>query len=392
MVERTLALPGNHSFFLFGARGTGKSTLIRTWLAGLKLPPDQFLKLDLLDPELEHEFAVRPTSLRERVLCRGKKLKWVVLDEVQKVPDLLNVVHALIEENKGLYFALTGSSARKIRRGGANLLAGRAFDFRLYPFSVDELGARFDLHEALEWGTLPALLSLKSDLDRRRFLRAYSHTYLREEIVAEQIVRNVDRFRSFLPVAAQADGTILNFSRISRQSGVDEKSISRFFEILVDTLVGFYLEPYHRSVRKRQYQKPKFYFFDSGVARAMAEQLDANLVAGTSAYGMAFEHFFIVELLRRIDYLEREVRLSFLKTSSGAEVDLIVEKGRGAPLLVEIKSATRLTDDHLKNLELVKPDFPKSRRIVAYCGKERRSLGSGIEALPWMTALKEILA
>jgi predicted AAA+ superfamily ATPase len=124
----------------------------------------------------------------------------------------------------------------------------------------------------------------------------------------------------------------------------------------------------------------------------MAEQLDANLVAGTSAYGMAFEHFFIVELLRRIDYLEREVRLSFLKTSSGAEVDLIVEKGRGAPLLVEIKSATRLTDDHLKNLELVKPDFPKSRRIVAYCGKERRSLGSGIEALPWMTALKEILA
>lgn len=382
--------PHSNSFFLFGARGTGKTTSLQTWMRELLCPSNGILYLDLLDPDLESELSVRPAALQERVVGAGKQIQWVVIDECQKVPKILDVVHSLIESKK-LKFALTGSSARKLKRGGANLLAGRAFEFHLHPLTAAELGKQFDLLDAIMWGILPKIFDLDSNQNKKRFLKAYTHMYLREEIIAEQIVRNIDRFRHFLPVAAQSNGTILNFSEIARQSGVDEKSVAHFFEILVDTLIGFYLEPFHRSVRKRQYQKPKFYFFDSGVTRAMAQQLDQNIVAGTSLYGHCFEHFFILELMRQIEYQEREIKLSYLESSQGVEVDLIIEKSASEIILLEIKSSESVIEDHWRNLELIASDFPASRRIVAYRGNVRRQVGNGIDVLPWQAAIEEIL-
>ena len=196
MVNRLVNLSENNSFFLFGARGTGKSTLLKS---------KDFLKnaffIDLLQPDVEELYSLRPQLLHEQAQTMKAK-SWIVIDEIQKVPKLLDTVHSLIE-NKKVYFALTGSSARKIKRGGGNLLAGRAFVFSIFPFTARELQAEFDLIKALEWGTLPKLTEFEKENDRARFLRTYAQVYLKEEILVEQLVRNLDPFRLFLPIAAQ---------------------------------------------------------------------------------------------------------------------------------------------------------------------------------------------
>jgi predicted AAA+ superfamily ATPase len=192
-----------------------------------------------------------------------------VIDEVQKNPKLLDVVHLEIEKKKNIQFILSGSSARKLKRGSANLLAGRAFTFHLFPLTNFEIGSTFDLQHALEFGTLPKLLEYSVDLDCTRFLKAYVKTYLKEEIIAEQIVRKVEPFQDFLEVCAQMNGKIINFSKIATEVGVDEKTVKTYIDILADTLIGFYLPPFHRSIRKRQRIAPKFYLMDTGVKRAL---------------------------------------------------------------------------------------------------------------------------
>lgn len=386
MYKRLCNLSQSHSYFLFGARGTGKSTLLNQFYSDLK---SQTLWIDLLEPEMEQTLSMTPSKLTEMINAQENPVTCVVLDEIQKIPKLLDVVHSLIEKKK-ICFALTGSSARKLKRGQANLLAGRAFQFKLFPLTFMELGNDFNLEKVLQWGSLPEIFHLKSDADRQRFLQAYTQTYLKEEILVEQIIRKIQPFRAFLEVAAQSNGDIINFSKIGRQAGLDPKSVERYFDILNDTLLGFYLEPYSKSIRKRQSQHPKFYFFDTGVVRALTRELDVKLKPQTYAFGKAFEHLVVLEIFRLNEYFEKDFKISYLRTKNNLEIDLILEKP-SVIILIEIKSSQQIVQDHLTSLRSLSHEFPNAKKFVL-CLEPRPRLVDGIKIIHWQEGLKEILA
>jgi len=348
MFPRSINPSESSSFLLLGPRGTGKSTLLRDRFAGRRT-----IWIDLLDPETEHRFSLQPAALRELVAA-APAVEWVVIDEIQKVPALLDVVHGCIEgpagKGRGVRFAMTGSSARRLKRGAVNLLAGRAFVHHLYPLTARELGPEFELSRCLRFGTLPAVLAFDADADRMEFLRAYARTYLKEEVWSEHLIRRLDPFRRFLEVAAQCNGEILNLSNIARDVGVDHKTVGGYFEILEDTLLGFMLEPWHASVRKRQRQAPKFWWFDAGVARALAGTLTVDVVPRSGGFGRAFEHFVIAEIVRAADYARSDFRFFYLRTKDDAEIDLIVERPDHRILAIEVKLGATVDDDDVKNL------------------------------------------
>lgn len=383
MINRSLTIRDNYSFFLFGARGVGKSTFLKA-----VLPSGETHFLDLLDYELETTFLNRPSAFRERIEALPPHIRWVVVDEVQKLPFLLDEVHRQIERDKNRYFALTGSSARKLKRGKANLLAGRALVNTLYPLSVSELGERFDLQEALECGTLPALLSLEDASGKRDYLSAYAQTYLKEEIQMEGLTRDLPSFRRFLPLAATANGETLSWSNFAQDVGVDAKTIRSYFEILEDTLVGFLLPAYRRSLRKRQKTHPKFYFFDPGVKRALAGQLTVPLASGTSEYGRAFEHFWILELQRANAYLKKDYSFSYFATND-VEVDLVVERPGKPVLLVEIKSSERVRDAEIRAVDTLASELKGAEAVCISCETERRKVGN-VLVVPWREALDAV--
>lgn len=236
---------------------------------------------------------------------------------------------------------MTGSSARKLKSSATNLLTGRAFVYCLYPYSFLELGNKFDLNHALNWGTLPEVIELHNDEERQQFFMSYAHTCLKEKISAEQVVRNLAPFRKFLEVAAQCDGKIVNYTNITRDVKKNDKIVKSYFQVLEDTLIGFFLDPYDRLVRKRQSEKTKFYFFDTGVVRV----LSVPLVSDNHQYGNAFEHFIIIESLRLGGYFQPEYRFSHIRTSSGVEVDLVIERPGKTTLFIEIKSSNQVTSD-----------------------------------------------
>jgi uncharacterized protein len=376
-----------NSFFLFGARGTGKTTLVRNLFAA-----SHCLHIDLLDPMVERTFSLNPTLLKERILGLVPRPEVIVIDEVQKVPALLDVVHSLIESDQ-IVFALTGSSARKLKAGGANLLAGRAFLYELFPLTFLEMESDFNLNQALQWGTLPKICALTNDEMKFEFLNAYAQIYLKEEVWGEQLVRNLLPFRKFLMIAAQQNGKICNFTKIAREIGADFNTVKKYFQILEDTLLGFYLEPYHESVRKRQKQSPKFFLFDLGVARALSETLDVKLKPQTSAYGEAFENFLISEIHRLNRYFKTGYQLCSLLTQDGAEIDLILQKSGRPPILIEIKSSSNVSiKDDLKHLQKLLPDFPTG--TVAFCFSQDpspRQVGP-ILVLPWKQGIQRIFA
>jgi len=384
MVQRSLNIFKNNSFFLFGARGTGKTRLITDLI-----PASACIYIDLLDPAQYEQFLVDPSRLTRLINARDPHIEWIIVDEVQKVPPLLDIAHACIEKYH-IKFALTGSSARKLKRGGANLLAGRAYTYHLYPFTADELGADFDLDRCLAWGTLPKPYTADTNEERALFLRSYVHTYLREEIQVEQLVRRLDPFRRFLSVAAQMNGTLINFSNIARDVGSTTPTVQSYFQILEDTLLGFYLEPYHLSVRKRQKEAPKFYFFDIGVQRALAELLTLPLVESSYGYGKTFEHFIILELHRRSSYLQNDFKFSFLVTKDDAEIDLIVERPGRKTIIVEIKSTTTVREDHVVALRRFLPDFKNSEGICLSRDQTAQKFGE-VMCLPWDQGILKIL-
>jgi predicted AAA+ superfamily ATPase len=371
----------NEHFFLFGPRGTGKSTLLHTVFQA-----STTLFFDLLDPELEDEFARFPQSFRAKVLGAPPSITHIVVDEIQKVPKLLDVVHSLIE-GSGKIFVLTGSSARKLKRGGANLLAGRAQVLELHPLSALELKDSFSLDECLAFGSLPKAVAAVSEQSRRRFLSAYALTYLKEEIQAEQIVRNLDPFRRFLEVAAQMAGKIINYASIAGDVGVDEKTVKSYYQILEDTLIGRFLEPYHTSIRKRLSQKPKFYLFDTGVQRSLSRSLTIPVVDGTSAYGELFEAFFINECFKLNHYREKDFSFSYLMTRDEVEIDLVVERPGASVLLFEIKSAKHVEEKHLASLRTLGAEFPDAERVCVARVATPES-HDGIIVLPWLMALE----
>lgn len=382
LISRHLQLPSDRHFFLFGPRNTGKSTLIKT-----RYDSGHSLWIDLLNPAIEERYASDPSILKAEVSALTRSTTHVVIDEVQKIPKLLDLVHQLIEETDKI-FILTGSSARKLRHGGANLLAGRAFVYHLYPFSSFELGEAFNLEDALRWGTLPAISKMKTDDEKMRFLQAYSQTYLKEEIWLEQFIRKLDPFRKFLEVSAQSSGKIINVSNIAKDVGVDDKTVAQYFSILEDTLIGFFLEPFQHSFRKRLSKKPKFYYFDTGVTRSLSRMLSVPLVRSTSAYGDAFEHFIILECIRLASYFHSEYRFSYLKTKDDAEIDLVVERPGEKILFIEIKSSSNVVNSDLSTLAILAKDFGDCEAIC-FSQDERAKRYGDITVYPWQIGIKK---
>jgi predicted AAA+ superfamily ATPase len=381
--DRLLRLGQTNSFFLFGARGTGKSTLLKELFARC----DQILWIDLLRRDLEDRYAREPELLYQEIKERRGAVDWVVIDEIQKLPKLLDTVHRCLESDEFSppRFALTGSSARKLKHGGANLLAGRAFVRHLHPLISSELGPDFELEDILNHGALPGRFAFVCDEDRHDFLSAYALTYLNEEVWAEHLVRKLDPFRRFLEVAAQSNGKVVNFRKTAADVGADEKTVKRYYQILEDTLVGVLLEAHHTSRRKRLVKAPKFYFFDLGVVRALARTLRQRIVPGTYAYGSAFEHFYIMEVLRRNDYGKADFRLTWMQTESGVEVDLVLERPGRPHALIEVKSGTRCDEEDAKALRNLRTTFDSSECFVVSNDPVDREQ-DGVHYLHWSTS------
>lgn len=378
MIQRIIQLPDKQSFFLFGPRQTGKSSLIQSRLG------DSAWTVSLLHSEDYTRYAKHPGQYRLDVAEKQKSgITRFVLDEVQRVPELLNEVHALLEQFPACQFIMLGSSARKLMRGGANLLGGRAVRRFLFPFTRQELGDTFRLDNALRFGTLPPLTDL-SDTDKQDILRAYSDTYLREEIQMEGLVRNLGGFYRFLEVAASASGEMLNFTNIARECQLQARSVLSYYEILEDTLIGFRLLPWLKSERKRLVAHPKFYFFDTGITNAinrrLAEPPDSRL------YGRLFEHFMILEAYRHIHYSASESRLFFWRTNTGAEVDLLMEKHGRLTGAFEFKSAMEVGGDDFSGLRAFRTDNPEVPLTVVYRGLHPYET-DGIRVIPWQQFL-----
>lgn len=383
MISRITNLSNSQSFFLFGPRGSGKSTLLKSFFKNKNT-----LWYDLLNQKVEFELSRDPDSVLEQ--WKSKKSEWIVIDEVQKNPRLLDVAHRGIEEYK-IKFALTGSSARKLKKDGANLLAGRAASFKFGPFSAIELGSRFNLEKSLKYGMLPLFWSDQSlsAVDYSRSLYAYVSTYLKEEVASEQLVRQLEPFRRFLFCAAQMNGRIINYSKIERDAAISPSQSARHFEILVDTLIGEYLEPYDQSIRKRQTQKSKFYFFDTGVVRALNDSVDELIKESTYEYGELFETFLINEFFKLRNFLEKRWKFSYLRTKDDVEIDLIIEKPRGKPILIEIKSTSDLKKDSFSTFKKIAKDFKGSDKYVL-SNTDRNFEYEDIHCLHWKDGLKKI--
>ncbi len=370
MFKRSLELPapGTESFFLWGPRQTGKSTLLRSSYGSGHW-------VDLLRADEFRRYTTRPERLRQELDSSGvEKGAQIVIDEIQKVPALLDEVHWMIE-NRGWCFALCGSSARKVKRGAANLLGGRAVRYELHGLTAAELKSDFDLDRILNRGYLPRIYESRRPWP---MLDSYVADYLKEEIAAEGLVRNLPTFSEFLDVASLSDGEIVNFSTVARECGVSSHTAKSYFQILEDTLLGRWLPAYRKRPKRRVIGAPKFYFSDVGVVNRLARR--GEVLAGSESYGKAFENWVFHELTAFLVYREREERLSYWRLASGIEVDFVVGD---MAVAIEAKSSERISSDHLKALRTIVDDHPRIGSRVVVCREPRaRKTNDGIEILP----------
>jgi uncharacterized protein len=376
MFNRSLRLPvsGQETFFLWGPRQTGKSTLLR------RAFPDAYW-VDLLKADEFRRYVERPELLREELAARPGS-EQVVIDEVQKVPRLLDEVHWL-HENRGTQFALCGSSARKVRRGAANLLGGRAVRYELFGLTANELGRDFNLDRMLNHGFLPRIYQAER---ARRLLEAYVGDYLKQEVAAEGLVRNLPVFSHFLDAAALSDADLVNFSNIARDCGVSSHTVKAYFGILEDTLLGRWLPGYTKRPKRRVIAAPKFYFADAGVVNHLARR--GALERSGELFGKAFESWVFHELCAYNAYREAFARFSYWRLASGIEVDFIVDSMK---LAIEAKASARIGSDHLRGLRQLAIDQPKVlRRVVVSLESKRRTTEDGIEILPVAAFVKEL--
>lgn len=367
MFERRLNLPppGTETFFLWGPRQTGKSTLLRGAYP-------EALWIDLLKSEESRRYLQNPERLREEIAARP--VDQVVIDEIQKVPALLDEIHWLME-NGGPSFALCGSSARKVKRGAANLLGGRAVRYELFGLSAVEIGAEVDLDRLLNHGYLPRVYLSERPT---RLLNSYVSDYLREEVLAEALVRDAPVFAEFLTLAALTDTEQVNFSNIAREAGTSGPTVKAYFEILVDTLLGRWLQPYRRRPKRRVSAAAKFYFADVGVVNYLARR--GTLSRRSELYGKAFENWIHHELTTYAAYSESFAELSYWRLSTGAEVDFIVND---MELAVEAKATAKVTDHHLRGMrELARDHAEVRQRVVVSLEDRSRKTGDGILVVP----------
>lgn len=372
-INRTLnikELVSKKSYFLFGPRAIGKSSLIKHDLG------DQALTIDLLHSELYMRLMDNPSQLESMIELNQKP--FVVIDEIQRVPELLNEVHRLIE-NKQIRFLLTGSSARKLKRQGVNLLAGRARQAELFPLTYHEL-SNFNLQRYLQYGGLPmVVLSDEPEED----LDAYVHAYLEEEIKAEALVQKLPAFGRFLQLSALTSGSTLNFTAIANDAGVSSATLREYYQILEDTFLGFLVLPWQHSVKRKAVATARFYYFDTGVKNRLAQM--RSIPEQTDLFGQAFEHFIAMELRAYLSYTRKKLPLCFWRTSDGHEVDFVI----GDQVAIEIKSSKKMSAKHLKGLKYLREEG----RIERYYLVSQDPIAlkqDGIYILPWDNFIKRL--
>lgn len=358
------------SIFFWGARQTGKSTL-------LKIIFPNALVFDLLLTDVYNRLLTSPEYLRETILAQKKQL--VIIDEIQRIPVLLNEIHWLIV-NHNIQFILSGSSPRKILRSGENLLGGRALRYSLYPLSYSEI-PNFDLDKALNNGLLPRHYLSENP---KRLIEAYIGNYLQDEIVAEAKIRNVAVFAKFLYAAAFSQGEIVNFTAIASDCGVSAVTIKEYFQILEDTLIGYFIPVYQKKPKRRVIKAPKFYFFDLGIVNHLIKR--GKIEKGSELYGHAFESFIFQELIAHKHYSGIEYSISYWRTSSQLEVDFILGNNEVA---IEIKSSSNITSKHLNGLRAFMEEYEVKKSIVV-CMEPMARIVNGIEILPWNDFLSRL--
>ncbi len=364
----------NKSIFLFGPRQTGKTFLIRE-----TLPDSPYYNLLLADLYLR--LSRRPQLLREELLARKNPPRGpVVIDEIQKLPMLLDEVHNLIED-RGMRFILTGSCARKLRRGGANLLGGRARTRYLYPLVSREIPG-FELDKALNTGTIPSMyLSEEPEQD----LLAYCGTYLQEEILAEGLIRNIGNFSRFLQIAALSSAELLNFENVASDCGVPSRTVREYFRVLEDTLIGCLVHPYKKTSKRKAVSRPKFYLFDVGVSNSIAGR--KALAPKTELYGKALEQFIFTEIRAYLSYAGDRRQLTFWRSRSGYEVDFLI----GDDTAIEVKATDLVTGKHLKGLRALAEEKQFANRIVVSLDSSPRDIGD-VSVLPVHRFLENLWA
>lgn len=380
MFNRILKLPlnGQNSLFLFGPRGTGKTSWIKSHLKNE-------LYLDLLEISLYSDLIANPGRLESLIPPDFKN--WVVIDEVQRVPELLNEVHRLIESKK-IRFLLTGSSSRTLKRKGINLLAGRALRYNMHPLVIQEMEDAFNLNHALNFGLLPMAVVSQNP---RKYLETYVQTYLREEVLQEGLTRNLGGFAKFLEVASFSQGQVLNFSEISRELGLNRLTVANYFDILEDLLLSVRIPVFSYRAKRKIITHEKFYFFDCGVYRAVRPTGPLDSIE--EAEGVALETLFLQSLLAINDYYELGYKIYFWRTHTGNEVDFVVYGPKGFHAF-EVKRSSQLTSTAFKGLRTFKEDYPEAKLHILFLGK-RKEYHEDITAWPIediLKALPEILS
>ncbi|MBM4349290.1 MAG: ATP-binding protein [Deltaproteobacteria bacterium] len=372
-----ISLPERSSRFLWGPRQTGKSTLLQE-----RYPTSK--RYDLLLSDEYRRLMHQPSLLREECLALARRPEArdrpVVVDEFQKVPDLLDEIHWLIENTK-LSFILCGSSARKMKRGHANLLGGRAIRYELFPLVFPEI-PDFSLEKALNDGLLPPHYG--SHITRKR-LEAYVGDYLQEEIAAEAATRNVPSFSRFLEIAAMGNGEMIQFNNIARECGVSAPTVKSYYQILVDTLLGKFVPAYQKGPKRRVILAPRFYFFDVGVVGFLTKR--GRIEMGSELFGRAFEHFLFMELSAYASYSGLHYSISYWRTASQLEVDFILGDHE---VVIEVKGTSSAQPQHLKGLIAFGEEYRSRRRILVSCDPQPRSVMAKIEILPWKTFLEDL--
>lgn len=348
--------PPKTSFFLFGPRGTGKSTWVREQYPNA-------LRIDLLDPETYRHLKGKPEDLR-KIVAEHPFAKTVLIDEVQKVPELLDAVHIMIEEKKERHFVMTGSSARKLRRAGVNLLAGRALLMSMHPFMAAELGKIFDLNSALQKGMLPLVIGTE---EPEKVLKAYGGLYIQEEVQMEGLVRNIGNFARFLECMSFSHASLLNISNIARECQVQQKTAEGYVQILEDLLLSFRLSVFTKRAKRRVVAHPKWYYFDPGVFRSLRPKgaFDkSEEVDGAALEGLVAEH-----LRSWIAYSDADDQLFFWRTQHGLEVDFVIYGPRGV-FAIEVKNSMKIRPDDLTSLHHFQEDYPDSIAFLLYRGRD----------------------
>lgn len=382
MISRKNSIKSNikdMSILLLGPRQVGKSTLLKSLFS------ETALFIDLLNPEIYRDLQKNPNLLNDYVSATDKKI--IVIDEIQKIPELMNVVHFLIEKYKSIRFILTGSSARKLKKKTSNLLGGRAFPSFLHPLTSDEYLKKENskIDDLIQFGGLPSIVLASNPLKK---LKAYTSLYLQEEIKAEGYVRNLSDFSRFLDVAGLTNSEQLDFESVASDVQISSRTVAAYYQILEDTLIGYLLESFKKTKTRKAVIKPKFYFFDVGVANYLSGR--DTLSVGTPEYGKAVEHFIFTELKAYQDYTEKDFKLFYWRSSSKFEIDFLIETKNKELIAIEVKAKKKINEKDFKGIKAFEDDFKLSKKIVVSLETMKRKTADDFIIYPLAEFCKQL--